>query len=219
MELSPRQQLVLDFIRDFRDRHGFPPSLREIGAALDIGSTNAVRDHLLALERKGAIERSGTRSRGLTVLSGNPPGKARADTAAPPARPQEYPQVPLVGRIAAGTPLLAQENIEDHITLDPRLLKGPVDHLFALRVQGDSMIEAGILDGDFIVVRHQDDAADGSIVVVLLDDEATVKSLFREPGQVRLQPANAAMKPLIFREEDGLQPQIQGVVVAILRTL
>jgi repressor LexA len=124
-----------------------------------------------------------------------------------------------VGRIAAGTPLLAQENIEDHITLDPRLLKGPVDRLFALRVQGDSMVDAGILDGDYIVVRHQDDAADGSIVVVLIDDEATVKYLFREPGLVRLQPANSAMKPIFFREEDGAEPQIQGVVVAILRTL
>lgn len=219
MELSPRQQLVLDFIRTFLGAHGFPPSLREIGAALDIGSTNAVRDHLLALERKGAIQRSGTRSRGLTVLpAARPQGvNSRSSTLDPDV--QGSPRVPLVGRIAAGTPLLAQENIEDHITLDPRLLKGPVDRLFALRVQGDSMVDAGILDGDYIVVRHQDDAADGSIVVVLIDDEATVKYLFREPGLVRLQPANSAMKPIFFREEDGAEPQIQGVVVAILRTL
>ncbi len=219
MELSPRQKLVLDFIRKFLGAHGFPPSLREIGAALDIGSTNAVRDHLLALERKGAIQRSGTRSRGLTVLPTARPQEVNSRSSTVDPDVQGNPRVPLVGRIAAGAPLLAQENIEDHITLDPRLLKGPVDHLFALRVRGDSMVDAGILDGDFIVVRHQDDAADGSIVVVLIDDEATVKYLFREPGLVRLQPAHAAMKPLEYRQGDGVLPQVQGVVVAILRAL
>lgn len=208
VELSPRQQEVLDFIRDYVEEVGFPPSYREIGTALQIGSTNAVRDHLLALERKGMIQRSSSRSRGITLA---PPPREEEPDFPPPLR------IPLLGRIAAGTPLLAEQNIEDFLSVDPRAAGRGRHPLFALRVRGESMIEDGILDGDTLLVRVQEDAPDGSIVVVLLGEEATVKRIYREKGRVRLQPANASMRPIVIHEDEGVQPLVQGKVVAVLR--
>ncbi len=227
MELSARQQQVLDFIEAFLADNGYPPTLRDIGKALGIKSTNAVNDHLAALERKGAISRDRSRSRGLSVVSGTGPGSSartlagggplsRAGTA--PALSSPTVRVPLVGRIAAGQPLLAEENLDGHVSVDTKLIRS-TGRLFALRVTGDSMTGDGIFDGDILVVRAQDDASDGTIVVALVEQEATVKRLYREPGQLRLQPSNPAMGPILIREEEGRSAVIQGVVVSVLRRL
>jgi len=235
VELSARQQQVLDFIERFLSENGYPPTLRDIGAGLSIRSTNAVNDHLAALERKGAIVRDRSRSRGISlpaVRAGTPgraagtPGRAagRLGAAAgrPPASgPSPAPRllsIPLVGRIAAGVPLLAEENLDGRILIDP-LFVHTSGGLFALRVTGDSMVGDGILDGDVIVVKAQEDAPDGTIVVALVEDEATVKRLYREEGRVRLQPSNPDMAPICVDEQSGRSAVVQGVVVSVLRRL
>lgn len=228
MVLSPRQKQVLEFIGSFLAQNGYPPTLRDIGKALAIRSTNAVNDHLAALERKGALVRDRSRSRGLSLPSkragagGWPPGTrglhvGNSAAAGSLAEPQPL-SVPLVGRIAAGLPLLAEENLDGHVSVD-RLFVRNTDSLFALRVTGDSMVGDGILDGDVIVVKAQDDAPDGSIVVALIDDEATVKRLYREDGRLRLQPANPEMAPIFVEEGEGRQAVVQGIVVSVMRRL
>jgi repressor LexA len=208
MELPKRQRQVLDFIERFLAGHGYPPTLREIGAALEIRSTNAVNDHLLALERKGLISRDRSRSRGI-ILQGKQP---------PPEADEPLPEVPLLGRIAAGLPLLAEENVERMLRVD-RMFARRKEKLFALRVVGQSMIEDGILDGDILLVKAQNVAEQGAIVVARVDSEATVKRYYREEGRVRLQPANRNMEPIILSEEEGRDPSIQGVVIALFRNL
>ncbi len=200
--LTARQAEMLVLIKSFLGDNGYPPTIREIGERMTIRSTNGVLDHLKALERKGLITREAGKPRSIMPV--------RLD------RPRA--EVPLVGRIAAGRPLFAHENVDSHITLDSSLLGRDPD-LFALRVEGHSMIEDGIFDGDLIFVKKQSTANPGAIVVALIDGEATVKRYHPESDQVRLQPANNAMEPIIVRREEFRATSIQGVVVGVFRKL
>ncbi|MBI5502149.1 MAG: transcriptional repressor LexA [Deltaproteobacteria bacterium] len=202
--LTKRQQLVLEFIQESIQENGFPPTLREIGAHFGIRSTNGVNDHLLALQRKGYLRRQDMKSRALRP------------TASAGSAPRE---VPLIGRVAAGQPLLAIENLEGTLRVDATLLPGDSGRFFALRVRGDSMIGAGILDGDIVFVRQQEEAASGTIVVAMVGDEATVKTLIREGERLRLQPANPAVTPIIVGRDDGRTLRILGAVVGVYRKL
>ena len=192
---AENQKKILDFIRHEIEEKGYPPSVREICAAVGLKSTSTVHAHLNTLEKKGFIRRDSTKPRALEVLD-NSVSRGRT--------------VPLVGKVTAGLPILAIENIEDYLTL-PQHMVG-YDDLFCLRVQGESMIEIGILDGDIIVVRQQDDAVNGEVVVALIEDEATVKRIFYEEKQVRLQPENRYMEPIYA---DSVQ--VLGKVVALFR--
>ena len=189
------QQKILDFIRREIEEKGYPPSVREICAAVGLKSTSTVHAHLNNLEKRGLIRRDSTKPRALEVLD-NSVSRGRS--------------VPLVGKVTAGLPILAIENIEDYLML-PQDRFGR-DELFGLRVQGESMIEAGILDGDVIVVRQQNNAENGEIVVAMIEDEATVKRIYYEKKRVRLQPENRFMEP-IFAEN----VQVVGKVVALFR--
>ena len=199
--LTRRQEEILDFIRAEVHRRGFPPSVREIGEAVGLSSSSTVHSHLDALERKGYIRRDPSKPRALEVLDFR-------DT----ERAIDYGSVravPLVGQVAAGSPILAAENIEGTMSLPAEMAD---ESAFLLRVRGDSMIGAGILDGDFVVVRQQDTATNGDVVVALLDDEATVKRFFRESDRVRLQPENPTMEPIYSRDV-----KILGRVIALFR--
>jgi repressor LexA len=199
--LTPRQQALLDFIRSFLAKQGYAPSLQEMAEALKVSSLQGVKDHLKALERKGCLRLIPGRRRAIELIAEHLP---------PPN------SVPIVGRVAAGTPLLAEENLEGRLALEPSLLgKGP--H-FALRVRGDSMVEAKILDGDYIIARRQDRAESGDIVVALIGDEATVKCLRRRGRQWLLEPANAAYAPIPLTEQ-APPVRIQGKVVGLYRPL
>ena len=205
-ELTARQRQILDFIRSEIHRRGFPPSVREIGEAVGLSSSSTVHSHLAALEAKGLLRRDPSKPRALEVLD-------YRDT----ERGIDYESVqavPLVGQVAAGAPILAAENIEATLPL-PTSFAG--EGTFILRVKGDSMIEAGILDGDFVVVRQQSDATNGDIVVALLDEDATVKRFYREDGRVRLQPENSAMDPIYVGQDASLR--ILGRVVALFRRI
>ena len=173
------QQKILDFIKSEIDLKGYPPSVREICAAVGLKSTSTVHAHLNHLEEQGLIRRDSTKPRALEVLDGSH---------------QRGRSVPLVGRVTAGQPILAVENIEDYIVLPQNMLGS--DEIYCLRVQGESMIEAGILDGDIVVLRQQDTAENGEIVVAMVDDEATLKRIFYEDDHVRLQPENSSMAPI-----------------------
>ena len=201
-KLTARQQEMLDYIEHETTSTGVPPSIRQIGTALGISSTNGVRLHLQALQKKGYIRRSQRTSRGIVSLD-------RLSNTAPPSLPTTV-DIPVLGRVAAGTPIMAAENREGSLTLDASLVKNRES--FALRVNGDSMIDAGILDGDMVVVRLQQDADNGDIVVALLDDEATVKRFYREKGNIRLQPENPAMLPIYSTDVE-----ICGKVIALVR--
>jgi repressor LexA len=205
--LSTRQREVLDFIRDtVADRH-YPPSVREIGDALGLSSPSTVHAHLSALVKYGYLRRDPTKPRAIEVVDETP-----SVTALPEREPVR--DVPLVGRIAAGTPILAEEQVEEVFPLPEALVgSGPV---FMLRVTGDSMVDAGILDGDLVVVRSQPEARDGQLVAALVDDEeATVKRLERRDGTVVLHSANPAYEPMVFTE--GVA--VLGVVVSVLRSV
>lgn len=208
--LTPRQQAVLEFLRAETARSGFPPTIREIGARFGLHSTGSVRDYLRALERKGCIGRRRRLSRGIVLLPNA--------SASPPSAPQEPPRgaIPLLGDIAAGSPRLALESPEGLLGVDPALFGG--GELFALRVQGDSMRDAGIYEGDRVIVRRQSSAENGDIVVALLDEEATVKRFFHEGRRVRLQPENPDLKP-IFLKPSQVELQLLGKVVGVLRKL
>ncbi len=204
-ELTGRQREIWSFLVDYVDRHGYPPTVREIGEAVGLASPSTVHAHLANLERAGLLRRDPTKPRALELVG-------RAPRAAEPAA--ELPKLPLLGQIAAGGPLLAEQNVEDEIAV-PETLRGD----FLLRVKGESMIEAGILDGDIVVVRRSDDARNGEIVVALAGDdeaadEATVKTFYRENGRVRLQPENAALDPIYARHV-----QVLGRVVGVFREL
>ena len=202
MELTGRQQEIWTFLVDYVDRHGYPPTVREIGEAVGLASPSTVHAHLANLERAGLLRRDPTKPRALELT-----GRVQASVAT-------MPKLPLLGQIAAGAPLLAAENVEDEIAV-PETLRGD----FLLRVRGDSMIEAGILDGDIVVVRRAQDARNGEIVVALAGDdetadEATVKTFYREEGRVRLQPENASLEPIYADHV-----QILGTVVGVFRAL
>jgi repressor LexA len=208
--LTTRQQEIWQFLVEYVDEHGYPPTVREIGDAVGLASPSTVHAHLANLERAGWLRRDPTKPRAIEIV-----GRRRAE--GPPARAAETPLLPLVGRIAAGGPLLAEESVEDEIAV-PEPLGRNAD--FLLRVKGDSMIEAGILDGDVVVVCRQDTARDGEVVVALVGDdesadEATVKTLHREKdGRIRLQPANSALEPLY-----PAHVQILGKVTGVFRSL
>ena len=189
------QQRILDYIKSEIELKGYPPSVREICQAVGLKSTSTVHAHLNHLEEQGLIRRDSTKPRALEVLDGSH---------------QRGRRVPLVGRVTAGQPILAVENIEDHLVL-PQSLLGQ-DDCFCLRVQGESMIEAGIYDGDIVVIRQQDSADNGEIVVALVEDEATLKRIFYEDGHVRLQPENSTMAPIIVENAAVL-----GKLVALFR--
>jgi repressor LexA len=208
-DLSPRQAQILEFIMAAVDQTGVVPSYREIGAALGISSTNAVSDHLKALIRKGFLERVGD------------PGRPRSlrPTAQATGRLDEgtVVSVPLLGRIAAGLPLLAEENYDGTVKVDAGMLP-PGGQVFALVVTGDSMIDDGIHDGDTLFVRQQRNCRDGEIAVVRVDDDATVKRLYREDGRVRLQPANSEMAPIYVDSTSG-EVEIIGIAVGVFRRI
>ena len=203
-ELTGRQREIWSFVLEYVDRHGYPPTVREIGEAVGLASPSTVHAHLANLERAGLLRRDPTKPRALELVGREKTAQAAA----------ELPKLPLLGQIAAGGPLLADENVEDEIAV-PETLQGD----FLLRVKGDSMIEAGILDGDVVVVQRAQDARNGDIVVALAGedesvDEATVKRFFRENGRVRLQPENSALEPIY-----APYVELLGKVVGVFREL
>ncbi|MFI5298098.1 MAG: transcriptional repressor LexA [Polyangiales bacterium] len=218
--LTHRQQMVLEYIKRSIVDRGYPPTLREIGAFMGIRSTNGVNDHLRALERKGYLTREDMKSRALRPAL-HPPGsvdEGPANGNSAGAEDERMVDVPVIGRVAAGLPILAEQNVVDTVRIDRMLVRGGKD-IFALRVQGESMIEAGIHDADYIFVRKQPTANRGDIVVALLGDEATVKYYYPEKEHVRLQPANAAMAPIYVRMSDFRSSMILGIVVGVYRKI
>jgi repressor LexA len=204
--LTDRQRQILDFLTSYVDDHGYPPTVREIGEAVGLASPSTVHAHLANLERAGLLKRDPTKPRAIEL---------RREPKALPV--SDVHRLPLVGEVAAGGPLLAEDNIEDYLAVPEPLSRGGEE--FLLRVKGDSMVNAGILDGDFVVVHRQQDAGDGEIVVALAGDdestnEATVKRLFRDNGRVRLQPENDALEP-IYAEH----VEILGKVIGVFRQL
>jgi repressor LexA len=202
VELTGRQQEIWEFLVGYVDGHGYPPTVREIGEAVGLASPSTVHAHLANLERAGLLRRDPTKPRALELTGREQPAAAL------------LPKLPLLGQIAAGAPLLADENVEDELAV-PETLRGD----FLLRVKGESMIGAGILDGDIVVVRRAQDARNGEIVVALAGDdesadEATVKTFYKEKGRIRLQPENAALEP-IYAD----YVQVLGKVVGVFREL
>lgn len=221
--LTDRQQQVLGYIRQSITEHGYPPTLREIGAHMGIRSTNGVNDHLRALERKGYLTREDMKSRALRPrdLEVVPPSAApdgALDPTAPANDSDLVVEIPVLGRIAAGLPLLAEEHVIDTVKIERGLVRGGRE-VFGLRVTGDSMIDAGILSGDYIFVRKQLTANRGDIVVALIGDEATVKYYFPEKDYVRFQPANKTMAPILVRAMDFRPTMLLGVVIGLYRKL
>jgi repressor LexA len=209
MDLSQRQKEILEFVNTHVDAHGYPPTVREIGQAVGLTSPSTVHAHLAKLESAGLIRRDATKPRALEVIEG---GRGRRVPDGVPAAPLGATVLPLVGQVAAGSPVVAEDQIEEYLPLPDQFCR---DADFVLEVRGDSMINAGILDGDFVVVRKQQDARNGEIVVALMGDEdATVKRFFRESGRVRLQPENDDMEPMYPD-----QVTILGTVRAVLRRL
>lgn len=201
LDLSQRQNEILSFIKQEIRRKGYPPSVREIGDAVGLMSSSTVHGHLQTLEDKGYIRRDATKPRAIEVLesSSDVPDK-------------KVVQVPIVGRVTAGLPILAQENIEDTFPLPAEMVKS--DNVFFLKVRGESMINAGILNGDLILVRQQNTANNGDIVVALIGDEATVKRFFKEKTLIRLQPENTMMEPIYSQDV-----MILGKVIGVFRFL
>ncbi|HVA21374.1 MAG TPA: transcriptional repressor LexA [Candidatus Micrarchaeia archaeon] len=205
--LHPRQREILEFLRGRARNRSYPPTVREIGKAVGLSSSSTVQNHLNTLEGRGYIRRDPTKSRTVELVQ-----------PAEPAGTSGAWRIPLVGRVAAGTPVLAAENVEDHLQVGVEL--AGAEDAFALRVAGDSMIQDGILDGDLVVVRPNQDAAEGSIVVARVENpvtgesEVTVKRLYRESGRVRLQPANDRLEPIY-----PTQLELEGTVVAVMRLL
>ena len=214
--LTARQEQTLDFIRKSIEERGYPPTLREIGEYMGIRSTNGVNDHLRALERKGYLRREDMKSRALKLVSGM--GTPAAAPAPKPADDDDLIEVRILGRVAAGLPLLAEENVIDTVRVDRMLVRGGRE-VFGLRVTGDSMIEAGIMSGDYIFVKKQSTAERGDIVVALIGDEATVKHFFPERDYVRFQPANSQMAPILVRASDFKSTMLLGKVVGVYRRL
>jgi repressor LexA len=206
--LTGRQQEIWTFLTRYVDEHGYPPTVREIGEAVGLASPSTVHAHLANLERAGLIKRDPTKPRALEL---------RRDPRPEPSRVDDVHRLPLVGEIAAGGPLLAEQNVEDYLAVPEPLARGGEE--FLLRVKGDSMVNAGILEGDLVVVRREQTAQDGEIVVALagedeVADEATVKRFFKEDGRVRLQPENDALEPIYADHV-----QILGVVTGVFRAL
>lgn len=205
-ELSPRQRKILEFIMSEIENKGYPPSVREIAKAVGLRSPSTVHSHLNTLEELGYIRKDPTKPRTIEVLVGDFSS----------SRPEkELVQIPLVGTVTAGQPVLAVENIEDFFPLPLDYLRGSKNkELFMLQIDGDSMIESGILNGDYVIVSKQTHANNGDIVVALLEDEATVKTFYKETDHIRLQPENSSMEPILARDV-----QILGRVISVYRNL
>jgi repressor LexA len=200
LDLTKRQQEIFDFIKKYSAKYGYPPTVRDIGKAVGLASSSTVHAHLANLEKIGLLRRDPSKPRALELL----------DRAAEGVKSLVQPNgLPLVGHVAAGQPVLAEENIEDYV--DVPAVAGGEEGEYLLRVRGDSMKDAGILEGDFVVVRPQETAQDGDIVVALVGEEATVKRFFRENDHVRLQPENSAMEPIRSKEV-----RVLGQVVGVL---
>ncbi len=215
-DITDRQKEILTFIQRTTEERGFPPTIREIGEEMDIRSTNGVNDHLKALERKGFLTRGEQQSRSLV-----PTKRARMILGLGSKKNSDPTmlEIPLLGRVAAGAPILAQENVEDTVRIDSFLLGGNGKEVFALRVKGNSMIDDGIHDGDFIFVKKAPSAAVGEIVVALIEDEATVKRYFPEGERIRFQPANKDMQPIYVAKSEFRQTMILGRVVGVYRKM
>jgi repressor LexA len=217
--LTDRQQAILSFISQSIEERGYPPTLREIGEHFGIRSTNGVNDHLRALEKKGHLQREDLKSRALRPvgapqsMTSSTLGVGRGDP-----RLEDIVEVPVIGRVAAGLPLLAVENVQDTVHVD-KFFIGQTREVFALRVKGESMIEDGIFDGDYIFVKKQLQASRGDIVVAMINDEATVKRYYPEGDSIRFQPANAAMQPIIVRKKDFRSVNLIGIVVGVYRKM
>ena len=239
--LTDRQRMVLDFICGSIEDRGYPPTLREIGNKLEIRSTNGVNDHLRALERKGYLTREDMKSRTLRptqttldLIAGSTGGDRGGRSSGGPSTLRMSPagssgaaanddmiEIPMLGRVAAG-PLgltTAFESASDSVRIDRMLIGQRGGEVFGLRITGDSMIEAGIHDGDYVFVRKQPQANRGAIVIAMVGEDATCKYYFPEASHVRLQPANAAMAPILVRKSDWKETQILGVVVGIFRKI
>ena len=204
LDLTKRQKEIFDFIRRYASKHGYPPTVREIGKAVGLGSPSTVHAHLANLEKAGLLRRDPSKPRALELLD------RVVGSAADTVRNAVRPGIPVVGSVAAGQPILAEENIEEYVQLPPEI--GGEEGEFILRVRGDSMRDAGILDGDNVVVRKQETATDGEIIVALVGEETTVKRFFREADHIRLQPENPEHQPI--RSKDV---QILGRVVGLYR--
>ncbi len=198
-KITPKQQEILDFIKEEILHRGYPPAVRDICEAVHLKSTSSVHSHLETLEKNGYIRRDPTKPRAIEILDEDFNFNRR-----------EMVQIPIVGNVAAGTPILAVENIEDYFPMPAEML--PNKEVFILHVKGDSMVNSGILDGDDVIVEQQNTADNGDIVVALIDDSATVKRFYKEDGYYRLQPENDTMQPIIVS-----QVEILGKVIGLLR--
>ncbi len=207
--LTRKQKEILDFIRMRIREQGYPPTVREIGEALGLSSSSTVHSHIAALEAKGYIKRSGSSARALTLVD-----ELNEDSTSSGTEDEELYRnmvaLPLVGRVAAGAPILAEQNIEEMLPL-PKQIVGDFSS-FLLKVSGESMIDIGICDGDYVVVRESKEAHNGDVVVALIDDSATVKTFYRESDHIRLQPENQTMEPILVKD-----CTILGVVTALFR--
>ncbi len=204
-ELTKRQQEIYDFIRKYSAKYGYPPTVRDIGKAVGLASSSTVHAHLANLEKAGLLRRDPSKPRAIELLD-------RAAAAASDAIRSVVggTGLPIVGNVAAGQPILAEENIEEYVEVPP--LAGGADGQYVLRIRGDSMKDAGILPDDYVVVKPQDTAVDGEIIVALVGEEATVKRFFKEDDHIRLQPENVTMEPIRSREV-----QVLGRVVGVFR--
>ncbi|ADC51928.1 MULTISPECIES: transcriptional repressor LexA [Alkalihalophilus] len=204
-KLSKRQQEILDYIKIEVKKKGYPPSVREIGEAVGLASSSTVHGHLSRLEKKGLIRRDPTKPRAIEVLE--------MDELDPVVHEKKTAYVPIVGKVTAGMPITAIENVEEYLPLPDHLVTN--DSVYVLVIQGDSMIEAGIYDGDMVIVRQQQTANNGDIIVAMTEEnEATVKRFFREKDYIRLQPENSTMEPILLKDVTVL-----GKVIGVFRTL
>jgi repressor LexA len=214
VDLTKRQQEIFDFIKRYSASHGYPPTVRDIGKAVGLASSSTVHAHLANLEKLGLLRRDPSKPRALELLdrASSAVGSAVEETLDNVRSLVRPAGLPVVGQVAAGQPILAEENIEEYVEV-PTAAGGEQGE-YVLRIRGESMKDAGILEGDYVVVRPQDNAADGDIVVALVGEEATVKRFFKESDHIRLQPENTAMEPIRTREV-----QIMGRVVGLFRSV
>jgi len=225
--LTQRQREILDFISASIMERGFPPTLREIGEHFKIKSTNGVNDHLKALEKKGHLRREDLKSRAMRpvlpdgsgeVVPLRRPAMGTGNIQALETSDEDMAEIPILGRVAAGQPILAVENATDTVKID-RMLLGGHREVFGLRIVGESMIEDGIFDGDYVFVKKTPSAGVGDIVVAMIEGEATVKRYYPEGDRIRFQPANANMSPIIVRRSEFKSVDIIGIVVGVYRKL
>jgi repressor LexA len=215
--LTERQREILDFITSSISERGYPPTLREIGEHFGIRSTNGVNDHLKALEKKGHLRREDLKSRAMRPTNVIP-FERKVPNVVPIPSSGDLLEIPIIGKVAAGQPILAVENVQDTVKVD-RVLVGGHTEVFGLRIVGESMIDDGILDGDYVFVKKTATARPGEIVVAMIDGEATVKRYYPEGDRIRFQPANQNMAPIIVRRADFRQVDIIGIVVGVYRRI